>query len=94
MTNAVDIILKKLDQIEERLKKLEREESPRTPETSSLKKIDRDPLFSKALAIIDQYEEISASQLAKELGVDTKRAEKIMDELEEAGIGVCYTKEV
>lgn len=94
MASAVDIILKKLDQIEERLKKLETKNISFDENSANAPKIERDPLFPKALSIIDKYEEISASQLAKELGVDVKRAEKIMDELEEAGIGACYTKEV
>ncbi len=86
--NTINLILKKLDNIEKRLSYLE------SPNENQIEKKDRDPLFSKALEVIDRYDEISAQQLAKELKVDIKRAEKIMDDLENAGIGICYIKDV
>lgn len=90
MDNALQIILKKLDNIENRLKILEQ-----TPTAANQTVLNtRDPLFPKAVEIIDKYEEISAQELASQLKVDLKRAEKIMDELEKAGLGTCYTKEV
>lgn len=90
MDNALQIILKKLDNIENRLKILEQTPIPANQTISNT----RDPLFPKAVEIIDKYEEISAQELASQLKVDLKRAEKIMDELEKAGLGTCYTKEV
>ncbi|GIW64750.1 MAG: hypothetical protein KatS3mg092_0683 [Patescibacteria group bacterium] len=97
MDNAVQVILKKLEDIDQRLSRLE---NPNLTETISgglsekTKNTKRDPLFPKALEIINKYDEISSNDLAKELKIDVKRAEEIMDQLEAAGIGVCYTKEV
>lgn len=91
INNTFQLILKKLDNIENRLKTLE-QESP--PQNQSKAQANRDPFFSKAIEIINKYEEISAQQLAKELKIDLKRAENLMDQLEEAGLGVCYTKEI
>lgn len=86
--NTIKIILKKLDDIENRIKALE------LGEKIEIAKTERDPLFSKAVEIIDRYEELSALDLAKELKIDVKRAEKIMDQLEASGLGICYTKEI
>jgi len=57
------------------------------------KKVERDPLFSKALEVMDKYDEISSKQLSDSLKIDVKRTEVIMDQMEAAGIGTCYTKE-
>ncbi|MCX7955597.1 MAG: hypothetical protein N2593_00585 [Patescibacteria group bacterium] len=92
MDNAIKIILKKLDNIENRLKDLENP-APAS-ESTAPKTIKKDPLFSKAVEIMDKYDEISALQLAKELGVDQKRAEEIMDQMEAAGLGTCIMKEI
>ncbi len=97
MDNAVQVILKKLEDIDQRLSRLE---SPNSTDavagglSEKPKTAKRDPLFPKALEIINKYDEISSNDLAKELKIDVKRAEEIMDQLEAAGIGVCYTKEV
>lgn len=92
MDNAVKMILKKLDEIDSRLSRLE---SPRTTsEVVQAAQVDRDPLFPKALEVIDKYDEISAKMLADLLKIDIKRAEKIMDQMEAAGIGSCYMKDV
>lgn len=93
MDNAIKIILKKLDDIENRIKTLESREKA-TEEKPELPKIERDPLFSKAVEIMDKYDELSAPDLAKELKIDVKRAEVIMDQMEASGLGTCYTKEV
>ncbi|MCS7093200.1 MAG: hypothetical protein NZL96_02105 [Patescibacteria group bacterium] len=91
MDQNLKIILKKLDEIENRLRSLEivtlKEKNP------SEDKVERDPLFPKAVEVIDKYGEISSIKLAKELRVDQRRAESIMDQMEAAGIGFCFTKE-
>ncbi|MGB9883027.1 MAG: DNA translocase FtsK [Microgenomates group bacterium] len=94
MDKAVQIILKKLDEIDTRLKQLEKPAVTESEKTSQANPIKKDPLFAQALEIIDKYDEISAQQLAQALKIDVKRAEAIMDQMEAAGLGVCYTKEV
>ncbi len=91
MDDSVKMILKKLDDIDSRLKSLEVPGS--TSEVTEVKKIERDPLFSKALEVMDKYDEISSKMLAEALKIDVKRAETIMDQMETAGIGTCYMKE-
>lgn len=95
MDDSVKVILKKLDDIDSRLKNLEIPSS-NTPLVSEVKtvKVDRDSLFSKALEVMDKYDEMSSKQLADSLKVDIKRAETIMDQLEAAGIGTCYTRNI
>lgn len=90
MDDAVKVILKKLDDIDRRLKSLE---SP-TVDVSEAKKTKRDPLFVKAMELMDKKDEISSKQLAEALKIDVKRADFILDQLEAAGLGTCYTKEV
>ncbi|GAB4219501.1 MAG: hypothetical protein Fur009_5980 [Candidatus Microgenomates bacterium] len=96
MDNAVQIILKKLEEIDSRLRNLETPISSHDSknQTDHPKPFKKDPLFSKALEIINNYDEISSSDLAEKLKIDVKRAEEIMDQLEAAGIGTCYTKEI
>lgn len=95
MDDSVKVILKKLDDIDNRLKSLE------TPRLNTLRvteakevKIERDPLFSKALEVMDKYDEMSSKQLQEALKIDVKRANTILDQLESAGLGTCYMKEV
>ncbi len=57
------------------------------------KKIERDPLFHKAIEEMDKIDEISSKQLSEALKIDLKRAEAIMDQLEAAGLGTCYMKD-
>ncbi|KKP86163.1 MAG: hypothetical protein UR89_C0031G0006 [Candidatus Roizmanbacteria bacterium GW2011_GWA2_35_8] len=94
MDDAVKVILKKLDDIDSRLKGLE---SPSTTSevvaAKEVKKIERDPLFHKAVEAMDKVEELSSKQLSESLKIDLKRAEVIMDQLESAGLGTCYMKE-
>jgi len=94
MDESVKVILKKLDDIDNRLKSLE------TPGSDTLKvtetkgtKVERDPLFSKALEVMDKFDELSSKQLSDALKIDVKRAEIIMDQLEAAGFGTCYMKD-
>lgn len=88
MNDSLSLILKKLDEIDSRLRNLE------TPSKNDSLTKNRDPLFSKALEVIDKYDEISSKMLSDALKIDIKRAETIMDQMEAAGIGTCYTKEV
>lgn len=94
MDDSVKMILKKLDDIDTRIKSLERPASDtlRVSEAKTVK-IERDPLFPKALEIMDKHDELSAKMLAEALKIDVKRAETIMDQMEAAGLGTCYTKE-
>jgi len=94
MDDSVKVILKKLDDIDSRLKSLERPASD-TLRVSEAKtgKIECDPLISKALEIMDKHDELSSKMLAETLKVELKRAETIMDQMEAAGLGTCYMKE-
>ena len=92
MDDSVKVILKKLDDIDSRLKSLEGPNT--TSQVLGAKKVERDPLFSKALEMMDKYDEMSSLQLQEVLKIDTKRADNILDQLETAGLGTCYMKEV
>lgn len=95
MEDTLQKILKKLDTIESRLDAVE-VKSPQSSvkPVSQPKQMERDPLFDKAAAIINKIEsEISTSEMQKQLGVDFKRAEKILDQLGEAGFGTIYMGE-
>lgn len=95
MDDSVKMILKKLDDIDGRLRNLESPNPTNPTETvGKVDKMKRDPLFAKALEIMDKYDEISSKMLADALKIDEKRTETIMDQMEAAGIGTCYTKEV
>lgn len=93
MDDSVKMILKKLDDIDSRLKHFEQNQPHSTEAVDTTVKVERDPLFSKALEVMDKIDEISSKQLADALKIDIKRAETIMDQMETAGIGTCYTKE-
>lgn len=92
MDDSVKVILKKLDEIDNRLKSIEGGKSPVSEAKTA--KIERDPLFSKALEMMDRFDEMSSRQLQETLKVDQKRADAILDQLETAGLGTCYMKEV
>jgi len=96
MDESVKVILKKLDDIDSRLRSIEGMKTPSTLRVSEAKetKVERDPLFGKALEIMDKYDEMSSRQLQEVLKIDTKRADNILDQLETAGLGTCYMKEV
>lgn len=96
MDESVKVILKKLDDIDSRLKSIEGVKTPSTLRVSEAKeiKIERDPLFSKALEVMDKYDELSSKQLIEVLKIDTKRADSILDQLETADLGTCYMKNV
>ncbi|MEK7597722.1 MAG: hypothetical protein AAB441_03715 [Patescibacteria group bacterium] len=98
MDDSVKIILKKLDEIDSRLKSIEgvKVATVTTQRVSEAKeaKIERDPLFSKALEMMDKFDEMSSKQLVEALKIDQKRADTILDQLETAGLGTCYMKEV
>ncbi len=97
MDNALKIILEKLDQIEKRIKKLEGSEEQSAKKVSLIEsqKKEKDSLFEKAWQIILQTEgDLSSNDLAKKLNIDLRRAEAIMDQLQEAGLGMVYEKEL
>ena len=83
-SNAFQLILKKLEEIDERVRRIEKGNIDI--------KIDkeRDPLFGQALKIIEKREETPVTVLVNELNIDQKRAEKILDQLAEAGYGETY----
>lgn len=91
MEDSVKVILKKLDDIDGRLRSLE---TPMAGDTVESKKVERDPLFSKAMELMEKEDEISSKQLSEAFKIDIKRAETILDQLEAAGLGTCYTKNV
>ncbi len=97
MDESVKVILKKLDEIDNRLKSIEgvKVATVTTQRVSDAKeaKIERDPLFSKALEMMDKFDEMSSKQLVEALKIDQKRADTILDQLETAGLGTCYMKE-
>src|SRR3989339_413781 len=98
MDESVKVILKKLDEIDNRLKSIEgvKTSNVATLRVSEAKeeKIERDPLFSKSLEMMDKFDEMSSKQLMEALKIDQKRADGILDQLETAGLGTCYMKEI
>ena len=97
MDDSVKVILKKLDEIDNRLRSIEgvKTATVTTQRVSEAKeaKIERDPLFGKALEMMDKFDEMSSKQLMEALKIDQKRADSILDQLETAGLGTCYMKE-
>lgn len=97
MDESVKVILKKLDEIDSRLKSIEgvKVTAVTTQRVAEAKdaKTERDPLFGKALEMMDKFDEMSSKQLVEALKIDLKRAETILDQLETAGLGTCYMKE-
>lgn len=91
MEDSVKVILKKLDEIDSRLKSIE---GGGPVSEAKEAKIERDPFFSKALEMMDKFDEMSSKQLMEALKIDQKRADSILDQLETAGLGTCYMKEV
>ena len=98
MEDSVKVILKKLDEIDSRLKSIEGSKTSAAPtlRVSGVKetKIERDPLFGKALEMMDKFDEMSSKQLQEALKIDDKRADAILNQLESAGLGTCYMKEI
>jgi DNA segregation ATPase FtsK/SpoIIIE-like protein len=90
MEDSVKVILKKLDEIDSRLKSIEGGGQVTDAKEA---KIERDPLFGKALEMMDKFDELSSKQLSEALKIDAKRADTILDQLESAGLGTCYMKE-
>jgi hypothetical protein len=97
MDDSVKVILKKLDEIDSRLKSIEgvKTAAVTTQRVTDAKeaKIERDPLFGKALEMMDKFDELSSKQLSEALKIDAKRSDTILDQLESAGLGTCYMKE-
>ena len=86
--STLNLILKKLEEIDERVKKIESRAIK--IEKKEEEEEEKDPLFSQALKIVEKREETPASILATELGIDQKRAEKILDQLAQFGYGETY----
>lgn len=72
-----DDVNKKLDDIEERVKRLEEK---------TLIPLDTDALLDKAKETIKQYGEISASFLQRTLSIGYARAARLLDLLEKEGL--------
>ena len=85
--NTLQLILKKLEEIDEKVKKIE---GGKVKMETENKEESKDPLFGQALKIVEKREETPAGVLAKELNIDQKRAEKILDQLAKAGYGETY----
>lgn len=96
MNDVLKIVLQKLETIEARIKTLEKKENVNLKgEEGKIPQEKKDPLFNQAWEVIlKQENDVSADFLAEQLEIPIKRAEAIMDQLEAAGFGVCYTKEV
>ena len=98
MDESVKVIIKKLDEIDSRLRSIEGGKTSVAPAPVATEqkepKVVRDPLFGKALEIMDKYDEMSSKQIQELLKIDQKRADTILDQLETAGLGTCYMKEV
>lgn len=94
MDDAVKVILKKLDEIDSRIKSLETPGTVSVKSAEPSKKVERDPLFHKAVEAMDKVDELSSKQLSEMLKIDLKRAETLLDQMEAAGFGTCYMKEV
>jgi hypothetical protein len=98
MDDSVKVILKKLDEIDGRLRSIEGGKSSPAPtlrvSEAKAEKVQRDPFFGRALEIMDKTDELSSKQLQEALKIDQKRADAILDQLETAGLGTCYMKEV
>lgn len=98
MEDSVKVILKKLDEIDSRLKSIEgvKTAAVTTQRVTDAKeaKIERDSLFGKALEMMDKFDELSSKQLSEALKIDAKRSDTILDQLESAGLGTCYMKDI
>lgn len=84
-----DRILQKLEKIEERLNIVE-DKKPAV--TTSVKAEDIsehnlivDGKLFEAINILQDYDEISDTELGKKLGIDDQRTRKIVDQLEKSG---------
>ena len=97
MDESVKVIIKKLDEIDSRLRSIESGKVSASPAPIAAGpkevKVVRDPLFGKALEIMDKFDELSSKQIQEVLKIDQKRADLIMDQMEAAGLGTCYMKE-
>ena len=98
MDDAAKIILKKLEEIDHRLRTIESEKKTglvvsQKAVSPQINKDLKDPLFNRAVQIIERYDEVPATLLQRLLSVDMPRAEKILDQLEQAGLGQCVWEE-
>lgn len=96
MEDLLKTIVKKLETIESRLNIVETKKIVAPEPTVTLhepKKIERDPLFDKAVKVIHEHDEVATTLMQQKLNIDFKRAEKILDQLTEAGFGTTYMGE-
>ncbi len=96
MDNSVNIILQKLEEIDGRLKKIEGggiSQNKPVHTQAQPKRPLQDPLYQKAVSLVGKYDEVPAPLLQRLLAVDLPRAEQILDQLEEAGLGQCSWEE-
>jgi DNA segregation ATPase FtsK/SpoIIIE-like protein len=77
------ILEKKLQELEERLKKLESKITG-TPDTSDREFMDA--LYQKAKVLVVKYNKASKIFLQKKLLIDFVRASRLLDELEKNGV--------
>lgn len=81
MKNDMDVLKKKVEELEKRVKKLEAESN--LPVGSP----DQDDmLLSEAIALTKPYDMISASLLQRRLSIGYARAARILDQLEKLGV--------
>lgn len=94
MDKTFKLILDKLNLIESRIGTLETGKSADVKQVTVTEMAnDRDALFGKAISLMSEHEEIPSSLLQKKLSIDEDRANRILDQLEEAGYGSCYMVE-
>lgn len=86
MDTVLQKVLKKLDEIDDRLGKLEFKPTPVAHAGDA-------QAFKKAVVFVLSKDEVTQSELQHELKIDAHRASKLMDELERAGYGKCSMEE-
>ena len=97
MENAIKQLILKLDHIDKRLDSIEQTTGSKNvdKQKEAPGKVQLDPLFKKALGLVESsnQEEFSTTYIQKQLSVDQKRAESIIDQLVAAGYGTSYMGE-
>ncbi|MDO8497435.1 MAG: helix-turn-helix domain-containing protein [bacterium] len=81
--NTLDVIIKKLDALEQKISHLGGGEKSKVSTSEVSGGID--PVFLRALDLIQEYDEISEEILEKRLQIPRDRVTKIIDTLVKAG---------
>ena len=81
--NTLDVIIKKLDALEQKISHLSGGEKPKVSTSEVSGGID--PVFLRALDLIQEYDEISEEILEKRLQVSRERVAAIINTLIKAG---------